>query len=239
MWIWIFTGIFFLILIALITINWKINKSFKIETAWLAIALAPAVIWLLATGQLTEFSGFGLAFKLKQASAKPFSLKLEGDRIKPASVTTGDKGSMSQIPRLVDQRVAALSFKLNRRGYYANWAIQDYLEKLTRYDFFQYVIFTDLKGQFRGMMPARDLLTRMREEKIDVVKIIEEGAIDRLPNVVRVSIEESGYKKEALKMMEDAKISQLPVVDTSDRFVGIVERDKLTSSILLQLVAQL
>jgi len=128
MWIWIFTGLFFLILAALVLVHYKTNGGFKIETSWLAIALAPAVIWLLATGQLTEFSGFGLGFKLKQASATPFSLNLEGDRIQPVSVKTGGKGSMSQIPELVREQIAALSFTLYRKGYYVNWVITEYLK---------------------------------------------------------------------------------------------------------------
>lgn len=43
-----------------------------------AIALSPAIIWLLATGQLTEFKGLGVEFKLREAAAKTFSLELEG-----------------------------------------------------------------------------------------------------------------------------------------------------------------
>jgi len=79
----------------------------------------------------------------------------------------------------------------------------------------------------------------MQRENIDLVKIIEEGAIDRLPDIVTVSIQEKSGKKDALKLMEKETLSQLPVVDASKRFVSIVERDKLTSSIVLQLVGQL
>jgi len=197
------------------------------------------VIWLLATGQLSEFSGFGLGFKLKQASAKPFSLNLEGDRIQPVSVKTGGKGSMNQIPQLVRERIAALSFTLRRQGYYANYAIRKYLEELTRHDFFKYVVFEDSSGQFQGLVPAGRLLEFMRTENVDLVKIIEEGAVDRLPGLIKAFVPESSDKKDALEVMERARVSQLPVVDPEERFVGILERDKLTSSILLQLVAEL
>lgn len=239
MWIWIFTVLFFLILAVLVLVQWKTNGGFKIETSWLGIALAPAVIWLLATGQLSEFSGFGLGFKLKQASAKPFSLNVDGDRIQPVSVKTGGKEGLSQIPKLERERIAALSFTLYRQGYYADYAIREYLERLTRHEFFKYVVFEDSNGRFQGLVPARRLLEFMRTENVDVARIIEEGAVDRLPGLIRASVPESSDKKDALEVMERARVSRLPVVDPQERFVGILERDKLASSILLQLVAEL
>ncbi len=39
--------------------------------------------------------------------------------------------------------------------------------------------------------------------------------------------------------MEGKNVAELPVVNDDKRFVGIVERDKLTSSILLELVARI
>lgn len=237
--IWFFSGLFFLILIVLALINWASQGNLRIETSWVAIALAPAVIYLLATGQLSEFSGFGLGFKLKQASGKPFSLKLEGDRIQPALIQTEGKASLSELPGLIEKRIEALSLTLNRQGYYMKEAIEEYLMRLTEFDFFKHVVFTDSKGAFRGLIPARKLQSFMREEIVDLVKIIEEGAIDRLPGLVKASIPENDDKKEALQVMERERLSQLPVVDSEERFVGIVERDKLTSSILLQLVAGL
>ena len=76
MGIWIFVGSFFLILSLIIFINYKINHDFKIETSWLALSLSPVVVWLLTTEQLAEFSGFGLAFKLKEATSTPVSLEM-------------------------------------------------------------------------------------------------------------------------------------------------------------------
>lgn len=71
------------------------------------------------------------------------------------------------------------------------------------------------------------------------MKIIEGGAVERLPGLIKAFVPESSDKKDALEMMERARVSQLPVVDPEERFVGILERDKLTSSILLQLVPEL
>lgn len=236
---WILAASFFLIILVLIIINYKLNSSFKIETAWIALAVSPAVIWLLSTGQLAEFSGFGLEFKLKEASAKPFSLSLEGDRIEPALVPLGEKEGLAKIPELIQRRVPALALQLNRRGYYSNWAIGQYLEQLAQHEFFRYVVFFGKDGKFRGIMPAKKLLTQMMEEDLNIVKIIEEGTIDRLDGLRTVSVPTASSKREALKIMEENEISELPVLNEKEQFVGVVEREKLTSSILLQLISQL
>ena len=160
--LWILIASFSVIILGLIIINTKVNGGFKIEASWIAIALAPAVIWLLATGQLSGFTGFGIEFKLKEASAKPFSLSLEGDKIKPAFVSLGEKGGIGNIPELIRNRVAALALQLNRRNYYANWAIRQYLEELTQHDFFRYVVFIGTDGEFRGITQPDHLLNQMR-----------------------------------------------------------------------------
>ena len=240
MWVWILVTSFSLILLALIIINAKINGGFKIETSWIALALSPAIIWLISTGQLSEFSGFGLGLKLKQASANPFSLKLDGDMIEPSSIPMDEKEGPYKIKKFIENRIPALVFKLYKEGYYSNQMTIEYLEQLTQYEFFKYAVFiVNDNSQFRGLMSARVLLNQMTKDRLNLKEIIEKGAIERLDGIVTVSISNNGTKREALKEMYDEKISELPVIDESKQFVGIVERDKLASSILLQIVAQL
>jgi CBS-domain-containing membrane protein len=45
-------------------------------------------------------------------------------------------------------------------------------------------------------------------------------------------------KRTALKIMNEQKLAELPVMNEAGQFVEIVDQDKLTSSILLDLVAQ-
>lgn len=73
---------------------------------------------------------------------------------------------------------------------------------------------------------------------MDLVKIIENGNVDDIPEIITVSVKTSSSKGEALKKMDDNELSLLPVVDDDERYMGIVDRDKLTSSILVQLVSE-
>ena len=87
------------------------------------------------------------------------------------------------------------------------------------------------------MVPARVLLDQLRAGTTDIVRVIETGAIDQIRGVVAASVSTTSNKRDALKLMEEKNLAEVPVVDEAKRFVGIVERDKLTSSILLDLVA--
>jgi CBS domain-containing protein len=56
--------------------------------------------------------------------------------------------------------------------------------------------------------------------------------------VVTASVPVGSSKRTALKIMNEQKLAELPVVNEAGQFVGIVDQDKLTSSILVDLVAQ-
>lgn len=236
---WLIIGSFFMILVALILINAKVNGGFKIEMSWVAIALSPLVLWLVSTNQLAEFSGFGLAFKLKEASSRPFSLTLEGDRINPVPIPLGEKSGLAEIPSLVEQRVEALTLQLNRQGYYSNFAIEEYLQELTQHNFFHYVVFIRGNETFYGLMDAKLLLKEMRRRNgLDLVKIVEAGNVQSLPGLVTAFVKKDESKRAALQKMDENSLSTLPVVDADGKLVGTVDRGKLTSSIVLQLVAK-
>lgn len=235
--IWIFVVCFFVILLALAIINYRINKEFKIETSWLALGLAPVIIWLMTTDQLSEFSGFGLAFKLKEATAKPVSLKLDGDVIKPEQISADEKEGLGKIDSFIRRKVTAVTLKINKPRYYNNWAISQYLERLTPYSFFKYVLFVKEPDVFVGIVDADALYDQMRNSSLDLVARLESGRIEDIAGLSTTSIQSGSSKEASLQLMDERGLAWLPVVDEEGHFKGIVERDKITSSIVTQLVS--
>jgi hypothetical protein len=234
---WIFIASFFFILLAIAFINYKVNKEFKIETSWLALAIAPVVIWLLTTQQLSEFSGFGLAFKLKEVTATPVSLQVDGNAIKPQQISHDAKGGLDQIHAFKRNRVAAITLELGRKGYYDKWAIKEYLIELTPLSFFKYVLFESKSGEFHGIISGDKLLEELRNGNLDLVKAIESGDISKINGISMISAPIGSSKQKSLQLMDTHGLSELPIVDEFKSFIGIVERDKITSSIVAQLVA--
>lgn len=243
--IWFFTGCFFVILIVLAALNYRLNDQFEIETAWLALGLAPLLIWLLGSGQLSEFNGFGLAFKLKEATRAPVSLVVDGERvaasdaIEPDAVSSSTKGGIDLIDRLIERRVQAITLAAGRTGYYSNWAIEKYLERLTPQPFFRHVLVTDREGRFAALVDPGELLEALRAGVVDLAAVLEDGQIDAIPGARAQAIPADSSKAEALRVMDRHGLARVPVVDAQGHFAGVVERDKVTSSVLAQLVSSL
>jgi len=235
--IWVFIASFFLILILIALINYKTNNEFKIESSWLALSLAPVVIWLLTTQQLSEFSGFGLGFKLKEVTSTPVSLQLDGNAIKPEQLSRYEKVGVGKIESFKRKRVAAITFKIGKRGYYLNQAIEKYLKELTPLSFFKYVLFESQSGEFRGIISGTKLLEELRSGSIDLVKLIESGNISNINGISTISIPSGSSKQKSLQLMDNYGLSELPVVNEFKSFIGVVERNKITSSIVVQLVS--
>ena len=90
--------------------------------------------------------------------------------------------------------MAAFRLELGRRGYYAASAIREYLEQLTRYGFFKYVVFVGGDGKFRGLVPAKMLLDQMRRGNFDVVRVIEDGSLNLVDGVVTATVASNSNK---------------------------------------------
>lgn len=201
------------------------------------LSLAPVAIWLLTTQQLSEFSGFGPAFKLKEVTATPVSLQLDGDAIKPEQISRKEKGGVGKIKSFIRNKVAAITFVLGKQGYYYNPAIERYIKELTPQSFFRYVIFENKAGEYRGIISGSKLLEEIKAGNIDLVKLIEAADISGINGVSTISVASGSSKQKSLQLMDSYGLSELPVIDERKAFIGVVERNKITSSIVAQLVS--
>ena len=193
---------------------------------------------MLSSGQLAELSGFGVAFKLREATARPFSLNLDGTKIEPEVLPANEKEGMEAIPRFIEKRVPAMTLQIGRQGYYYGPAIMEYLDRLTQHDFFRYVVFIDGSGKFIGLVPARTFYEQLHTDNIDIVSVIEKGDIKTLDGIVTSAISANSNKREVLEKMATENVTELPVIDEGKRFIGVIDRDKLTSSVVLDLVSE-
>jgi hypothetical protein len=71
-------------------------------------------------------------------------------------VQEAEKGSPDQIPDLVRRQVQALEFLLGSNIYFGE-AIQQYLETLSKYPFFRFVVFLNSDRTFFGMVDGSDV----------------------------------------------------------------------------------
>lgn len=231
--IW-FIIIFFAILSLLSLVHVRVNKSFKIEASWVAVALAPAVLWLVLSGQLTELTFLGVNFKVREVSSKGFSLRNEGTKIQPESISTAEKGASSLIDDFRRRGTEALSFQLERTGY-VNSVIEEYFEALPD---LRYVVFIHKNGKFHALASASDVFAEMKNNQLDLAGQIRSGDISAIPNLRTEAVQSTASRGAALQLMESKGSAELPVTDENGMFVGVLDRDKLTSSIVADLITR-
>lgn len=231
--------LFFAVLVGLVLLNLRINKNFRIEGTWVAVALAPAVIWLLTTGQLSELAGFGLEVKLRRAAEEPVRNSFETLPIQPVALESRSKEGFDTLRRMIEDRTPGLKFELRRKGYYSESAILTYLDKLTEYPFFRYALFVNQDGTFAGMMGGEGLLSYIQQNRGNIVPVIEAGDIGKLPGILLDPVQSGSSKKDALAVFQSTDSPVLPVVDPRRVFAGVVYRDRIISDILLELTARI
>lgn len=150
----------------------------------------------------------------------------------------------------------ALEFRLGRGSYYVGSVIQEYLDALVPQPFFRFVVVFDKGGRLFGLIRGQDLvaeLERRRHSRLralpleesyeELAKVLNDGgegareALRAIPGFIggELALTPSASKREALAAMEAAGLPLLPVVGADRGLLGVVERDRLTASLLLDI----
>jgi hypothetical protein len=246
------------ILAVIILVRAKYNK-FEVKPADIVLALIPIVIYLLVTGQIKTLELGGLKFetafvKATQSSITPqvTSIKnfnLESPNLPVTEMEVDIKGLAVKIPTLIKEKAEGLEFRLGY-GRYAGFAIEQYLSALTKYPFFHYIIIDYPDGTFFGMSngPALyGLLSGLRPlfSANDValwINTSNKEALRKLPGFISVGDslnDKTTDKSKALQKMETLNVDTLPVINEAHKFVGIVNRSRLTASLLIDVSQRL
>jgi CBS domain-containing protein len=218
------------------------------ETNWILIAILPVLFWLFFSGRIASFKAFGV--ELKSAIRKISNEGITTDDLTAANridfepISADPKADVAKVQEYKQRRVAALSFELRRTGYYDPYVIQKYLDALVEHRYFKWVIFQEADGRFKGLVPAPSLrtfgqLSWAASTGYDaIVSMIERGEIGELPGVVtaETALRYTDTKKEAVDSFSRSDHEDLPVIDGRGRFVGVLNRGRLLSSIMASIL---
>jgi CBS-domain-containing membrane protein len=152
---------------------------------------------------------------------------------------------------MVRRRVHGLDFMLGVGGYDPN-VLKAYLETLRRYDFFRFVIVLTPDQRLFGMIDARSLLATLEEptsgmtfqEFASLLHRANDADRDRLAQLAGFvpasdAVTKQLEKRDVLDRMEKAGRDWLPVVTAQGQLDGVVDRSRLTASIILDVTNQL
>ena len=250
-----------LVLIAVVGVRTYTDGKIEVKLTDAAIAIIAAGLMLFMTGRISKLgiSSSGVTVETTReiilaASAQPIAnqvSKVSSTALPVASVDVALKGGVGDIPALVRREVPALEFVLGNSGYVGP-AIQQYLETLVKYPFFRFVVILKKDGSLFGMIDGRKMLGILQDPNSELrfdtfARALNQGGaaeqamLAKLPGFLPVSaaVTRSSDKTDALEKMEKVGSDWLPVIGENNKFDGIVERSRVTASLILDVTNQL
>ena len=195
---------------------------------------------------------------------EPQIMKLKVERL-IHTLNAAEKGSMGELSGLKKRNINALIFRLGH-GDYDAWAIKKYFETLSQKPDFRYLIIESQEGKFFGLYELSRLQYWFRKEYSENTQNDEyvqnsydfekfekfanwlnqgdEGAkreLAALPGFVGadLAVSKSAERLEVLVKMEELGRDELPVVGEEGDFVGIVTRERVTASMMIEILTRL
>jgi CBS domain-containing protein len=229
--------------------------KYDIRPVDLILVLVPVFLWLFATGKITKFNIAGVEMETTaeaflSATEQPIdfaSLPASESSIDDVmqNVEMARKTGVQEIPNLIRKKTEALEFKLGFGGYWGP-AIEKYFETLGTAGFLKYVIIYDRERDLFGVYAAPPLLIFLQNEgakgyesfarALNRADAKARQRLQGLPGFIGVAdgVTPKTSKQKALETMERIDASFLPVVDETKRFKGILHRDRIISSLIIE-----
>lgn len=244
-------AIFIGVVALLAYLRMKSGNKFEIKNSEIAIALIPIVLFLLLTGKIQKFEFGDLKIEAAFVQASQAAIKSQISELEGLPVETlrsDSKEGVGRIPELVRRKTQALVFRMGHGGYYGP-AIEQYLDELTKYPFFQYIVINNNDGTLFGMIDAMEVAATIKSydglfnsrDFANWLNRSDAGQLAGIPGFTSTehSLHQDADKKAALELMESLNLEALPVVDGQQRLVGIVNRSRLTASLIIDVTKHL
>lgn len=246
-------GLTLLVIIGLVVLRGRSGGKYDVKLSDAAIAAILIALWLLVSGKISKLAvgseGVTVETAILKASQEDISSQIVPLVIGP--VDKAGRNAEETISHVVADRAEALSFVIGANEYNPE-AIEEELTVLTQHVFFNYVILTHEDGSLFGMLNAHKLVRILERQPgpyswVDFAKFINVGDSNALHELRGIpsfidgtyAITESDDKSEVLKKMQDSRFECLPVVDSEQRFLGVISRSQVTASLILQIAEQL
>lgn len=216
------------------------------DAVFVSLLLIPLVVYMVLSGRLQELKGPG-GLEFRFADVAQDSVQVQEQSIAPSidELDLVAKGPLEELEKLRDRideaRPTVMTIQLVASGppFYGPHAIATYLEFLSKFRNFKFVVFLDPAGRFVAYMAHWALADILRKpelgvEFINAINRNQEGALLRYPGIIRETISSNATNAEALREMEKHNLEALLVVDDGSP-KGVVERERILSRMMLAL----
>jgi CBS domain-containing protein len=209
---------------------------------FVALLLLPIIVYVIFSGRLKELRAGGLEAKFADVAGQ--SVEVASETIEPSIsdmeivAKAGARELQKQIYYMDESKAIILMLVLGKEEYYNRRIWLSYLETLSQYRTFKFVVFLDKENRFVSYIPSWAMLRILRMEALgdEFVEIINRGDIQELrryPSVVTRTISTKATNIDALREMITQNLEALLVVDEDRKLKGVVEREQILSRLLL------
>jgi hypothetical protein len=239
-------------------VAWIIKSVLKIEgdAVFVSLLLIPLLVYAIISGKLEELKGPG-GLEAKFAKAASESVSIASEEIKPSveemqMVSKESVKFLERKQREIDEtkpivmlmklgKTSEDDYSQSERDYYGRQAVLQYLEALSKFRNFKFIVFVDINQRFLAYMPSWALKGLLSEPELGgrFIRAVNQGRkseLFRYPGLVREAIRTQSTNAEALREMMRQNLEALIVTDENDRLAGVVEREQVLSRMMLSLV---
>jgi hypothetical protein len=221
------------ILLALTFSRWGIDLGVTFGI----IMFAPVLLYLIASGSISEFSGpggFGAKFRVAAAAPVKTAATIQGLEL----VHKGDRQAIITRARgLTPGKPVALTFVLNDPAALAGHAIEDYIHILRKIDPDMSVLFVHQNETFAASTDGARVEAVASNDHFgaEFILAVQTGDMAKLRELVSASnrsIGEDASNAEALRILNEAGLKSIVAVDRDQKPVGVVRRDRIIAELL-------
>lgn len=253
-------GVLFLLLIGIVLVFGAIrlrvafDGRYEIKAVDLALIVVPLLLFGIATGKIKDLNMFGVTADFSEMIYTEAKAEISNQvsKVKDARVadivdtTTPDaKEGVGKIDSLVKKRTEVLSFQLGQVRYTGD-GIERYVKALYNdRSYLRYIVLNNEDGTLFGMYPADELVPVLASAEdyrriANALNTGESALLSEMRGFVSYddAVTITTSKRDALQQMEEVDRGVLPVVNENKRFVGTVDRAKLTASLILAVTEQ-
>lgn len=253
--------IFFLLLagivlvVASIRLRVAFDGKYEIKALDLVLIVIPLILFGVATGKIKDIEFLGIKTDLSQLTAEANAeianqvskvaviTKVPDSQISDLVDTSAGtpKSGVREVPRLIREKTEVLSFSLGETRYLGT-ATRTYFDRLYDSSYLRYIVINKSDSSLFGMYAAADLVPTLRlrgdqgyDDFANWLNTGQEAELTELRGFVPAAsaVTKGTSKREALMKMAELDRASLPVIDEDSRFVGTVDRAKLTASLIL------
>jgi CBS domain-containing protein len=226
---------------------WITKNVLKIEAdaVFVSLLLIPIIIYMVFSGRLKEIRApGGLEASFADVAEKSVGAAAEIERLEVSveQMQIVEKGDLSELKRTVlnvdESKPMIVTAILGKQAYYDRNALLQYVQALSQYRNFKFIVFLDSEGKFVAYMPSWMVVQTLKMESLgnELIQVVNQSRIQdlkRFPGVIMKPISTSRTNREALQQMTEQNLEALVVIDEENRLKGVVEREQILSKLML------